>query len=102
MMFDVANPPTVPDSEAWSDLSRARRYRIASGRKQEIAPGDWVDLIPGSVREDKDWQYQFQVCNTLDLEIEILMENDSGEYEATTLSPIYVLNNYRNVPWSNE
>lgn len=62
MIFDVNNYPEFPDSNLDSDNSLKQIFTIAEGVQMEVAPGDWLDIDPGSITPDPDWGFSFQCC----------------------------------------
>lgn len=97
MIFDPDNPPAVPDESLDPALAYEKSYTI-EGRPtpMNIAPGDWVDVSPVGIGEDRQYGTSFQVCNTYDHCIGILFSHDDGEtYGETILSLYWITNNYR-------
>jgi hypothetical protein len=100
MLFDPTNLPKQPEAELESNLALAQYYTIGTGESQNIAPGDWVELLPGVLGSDPNYGRRYQVCNLYDGEIGILVSdnNDGINYSETHLSTVYIYTVFRHVP----
>lgn len=104
-VFDVANPPLVPDSTLDSDMAKVQTFPIQAGLYVPIAPGDWVDVDPSCLPPDPTWGSSFQVSNVYPDENEniaavgILITEDAGEtyFETSLSAKAWIQNNYRRV-----
>jgi photosystem II stability/assembly factor-like uncharacterized protein len=104
-IFDILNPPAVPDSDLDPDLGNDAKFTIQNSTKRMIAPGDWVDVDPGAISADPSWGFSFQVCNIYPSEyigaqaVGILVSGDGGQtYAETQLSCSWVTNTFRRIP----
>lgn len=101
-MFDVQNPPSVPDSDLDSDMSLVQTFSVVGGVSLDIAPGDWVDVDPQYINPDPNWGFSFQVSNVYPeagaVGILILVDPMQDIYAECqlTVNPM-VTNNFRRV-----
>jgi hypothetical protein len=99
VIFDINNPPLLPDSNLKSDLNLMFDFNINNGIIS-IAPGDWVDVSECVLIKDVNTGTSFQVCNVFPIsnEIGILYSSDNGiTYSQTILSTSWVENNFRSL-----
>jgi photosystem II stability/assembly factor-like uncharacterized protein len=104
-VFDINNPPSVPDSDLDPDLANDATFTIQNSTKRSIAPGDWVDVDQSAISSDVSWGFSFQVCNIYPSEyigaqaVGILVSSDGGQtYSETQLSCSWVTNSFRRSP----
>lgn len=104
-IFDVGNYPAQPDSNLDPDLSLKQSFVINDGGIQEIAPGDWVDVLEEAITADPVWGFSFQVCNVYPqygvVGVLYCINPGAAEidrvYAETCLSPEIITNNFRRV-----
>lgn len=101
-IFDINNPPSSPDSDLDSDLSRVRTITIADDVEKEIAPGDWIDVNESATAPDPLWGFSFQVVgfdtvNGIDYVMCLVQDPNTLEYIPTAFTPALITNNFRRV-----
>lgn len=105
-VFDVMNPPSVPDSDLESDVSLEKNITLGDLSVQPIAPGDWVDVMEGQAPPDPIWGMSYQVMSVYRSEGPPVVQNvtvmfyNAGEtnYYIDGLDPVWMTGNYRKVP----
>lgn len=104
-VFDVNNPPAIPDSSLDSDMTLVENITIEGNVVVPIAPGDWVDINPNALVQDPNWGWSFQVCNVYNdpapanQMVGILYSIDNGlTYSEVDFSAFWVQQNFRRVP----
>jgi hypothetical protein len=99
-VFDVNNPPSQPNSDLDPDLTLETPFAIADGKSVNIAPGDFVDVMPGILSPDPEWGLSYQCANIYPNAIGILVMTDPFEQQYTEcqLSPEIITNCYRRMP----
>lgn len=105
-IYDVNNPPAVPDSTLDSDTSLEAVFTVQGDLLVAIAPGDWVDVDPSVMPADPNWGFSFQVSNVYPNEnpnlqqvgVQITQDDGATYFEVGLDTRAWVQNNFRRVP----
>lgn len=88
----------APESDLDSEAP-GRTYTLANGNLLNIQVNDWLDIDPVGMPEDIYWGSSHQVVELGESEIVVRAYNpDLDLFEAKSVSPQWILNNYRRVP----
>lgn len=88
----------APDSSLDS-IGPGIDYLLPDGSTLNIQVNDWVDIDPTGLPSDIFWGSSHQVIDLSESEIIVAAYNpDKDLFEPQSVSPQWVMNNYRRVP----
>jgi len=88
----------APDSSLDS-IAPGQDYLLPDGSTLNVQVNDWLDIDPTGMPEDQYWGASHQVVELGETEIVVRAYNpDLDLFEPQSVSPQWILNNYRRVP----